>query len=217
MRVLVVGATGLLGQALVRELLASADRHAVIALVRQRAWLPPEQCRACAEVEEGDAESASVVRSALNHRPDVVVIAVGESTLFGAQHVREKVTKAFVNAMNEMGCSAKLVVVSSVGAGNSLLHVPWPNRLYVQAARRRAIRDHEAQEKIVSASLPSHQWLVVRPTLLKDRPGQRSYVIGTEGTLSSSSISREDVAQFIVEHVEGTAAPMYGKFVSITS
>ena len=63
--------------------------------------------------------------------------------------------------------------------------------------------DHERQEQLVRES--GLDWVIARPTRLKDGPARGQYVRKTDIEPVPGSISRADVAAFLVEACETDA------------
>lgn len=141
-----------------------------------------------ARIVAGDATDADVLREAI---AGAVVVTVGGAK--GVENQRATVTKAVLAAMEDVGVR-RLIVQSSLGAGDSGAQMPAPLRVLMNAVLAKPLADHNAQEAAVFAS--DLDWTVIRPTGLKDKPATgtwRALEVSDEGTLSGS-IPRGDVA-----------------------
>lgn len=118
MRILVIGATGGTGQAIVREALARG--HEITALVRSRA--KAAALLAGASLEEGDARDPVVLSRALDGC-DAVISALGtrKISLFKPVTLMSDATRALVSSMEKQGV-ARLVCITGLGAGDSAGH-----------------------------------------------------------------------------------------------
>lgn len=143
-----------------------------------------------ARIVAGDATDADVLREAITGAGAVVVTVGGAK---GVENQRATVTKAVIAAMEDVGVR-RLIVQSSLGAGDSGAQMPAPLRVLMNAVLAKPLADHNAQEAAVFAS--DLDWTVIRPTGLKDKPATgtwRALEVSDEGTLSGS-IPRGDVA-----------------------
>ena len=194
MNILVVGATGGTGQAIVRE--ALAKRHEVTALVRSRekaaALLPG------ARLEEGDARDQAALSRALDGC-DAVISALGTRKIRPFQQVTlmSDATRKLVSAMEKQGAS-RLVCITGVGAGDSAGHGGFAYDWLIKPILLRSIyEDKDRQEAVIKDS--GLDWVIVRPTVLKDKPatGRIRATIDLDG-FHGGEISRADVATFVV-------------------
>ena len=122
-------------------------------------------------------------------------------------------TKAAIEAMRRAGVR-RLVVQSSLGAGDSGQQLPQPFRLFAKVALAKPIADHNAQEDAVRAS--GLDWTIVRPPGLTDQPATGEWLaleVGDGGTLNGR-ISRADLAAFILASLDSDAA---GREVGVSS
>lgn len=146
----------------------------------------------------GDAADSAVAAEAVAGA-DAVVITVGGTK--GVTRQRAAVTRAVVAAMQEAGVR-RLVVQSSLGAGDSASQLPGPVRLIARLVLAQPLADHNEQEAAVTAS--GLDWTVVRPTSLTDKPptGQwHALEVGDEGRLGGS-VARGDLAALIISILE---------------
>lgn len=158
----------------------------------------------------GDATDPKVAEEAIAGA-DAVVITVGGSK--GSPRHRTDVTKAAIEAMRRAGVR-RLVVQSSLGAGDSGQQLPQPFRLFAKVALAKPIADHNAQEDAVRAS--GLDWTIVRPPGLTDQPATGEWLaleVGDGGTLNGR-ISRADLAAFILASLDSDAA---GREVGVSS
>ncbi|WP_308493568.1 NAD(P)-dependent oxidoreductase [Microbacterium terrisoli] len=168
--------------------LAAHAGHEVTAL--SRSGTAPAGVRAIA----GDAADPAVVQDAIAGA-DAVVVTVGGAK--GVTRHRAVVTASVIQAMERAGVH-RLVVQSSVGAGDSGVLMPVPLRLLMKAALAGPLADHTEQEAAVRRS--SLRWTIVRPTGLTDRAGTGSWQaleVGEPGKLGGS-IPRDDVAAYLL-------------------
>lgn len=191
MRVLVAGATGTLGRALVDAALAAG--HEVVALARR-----PDAVRArLAGVRAADVTRPEQLRGACDG-VDVVVSAIG---LVGKAAMRSKLTHEQVdhegnrNLLREAEGAGvrKFVYVSAV-------HAEDPQGVPLLEAKQRFERDLKASRL---------DWLVFRPTALYDEIADGIFeqarrgvvVLAGDGLARVAPLSAEDCAHAIVERL----------------
>lgn len=169
--------------------LAAEAGHEVSAL--SRSGTAPEGVRAIA----GDATDPRVVQDAVTGA-DAVVITVGGAK--GSPRHRATVTRAVISGMEQAGV-ARLVVQSSLGAGDSGALMPAPLRLAMKGVLAAPLADHNDQEDAVIRS--ATRWTIVRPTGLTNKPATgawRTLQAGEKGYLGGS-ISRDDLAAYLLK------------------
>lgn len=193
MKILVIGATGGTGQAIVREALAKG--HDITALVRSQAKARP--LLPGIEMVEGDARDRAAVARALSGC-DTVISSLGTREITQRKvTVMSDATRALVVAMNERGVR-RLVCITGVGAGDSAGHGGFVyDRLIKPMILRTIYQDKDRQEAIIRAS--DLDWVIVRPTVLTDKPatGQVHATVDLRG-IHGGEIPRADVAAFVV-------------------
>ncbi len=143
----------------------------------------------------GDATDPAVARQAVEGA-DAVVVTVGGAK--GVKRQRTAVTRAVITAMTGVGVR-RLVVQSSLGAGDSGVQMPLPLRLLMKVLLAAPLADHDEQEAAVRAS--GLDWTIVRPTGLTTKPGTgrwRALQVGEPGHLGGT-ISRADLAAYLLE------------------
>jgi uncharacterized protein YbjT (DUF2867 family) len=178
----IIGGSGGTGAELAS--LAQAAGHDVTVL--SRSGRAPAGVRAIA----GDATDPDAAASAVSGA-DAVVVTVGGAK--GVAHQRTAVTRTVITAMQKEGVR-RLIVQSSLGAGDSGKQMPAPLRLIMQVVLAKALADHNEQETAVKAS--GLDWTIVRPTGLSNKePAGRWKALNTgdKGTLGGT-IPRRDLA-----------------------
>jgi kynurenine 3-monooxygenase len=190
MRVTILGATGGIGGAALREALAAG--HEVTALVRDPGKLGAVP--AGVQVEVGDArDPQAVARAAAG--ADGVISAIGGSSLGRSTLVTDCGT-AIVAALPP---GTRLLAVSTVGAGASASQMPLPVRTVLGVVLRNAIADHEGQERAIMAS--DLDWTIARCVGLTDDPPRGTVHVLTEGRVGGSRVARADVAAWLVANL----------------
>lgn len=105
-----------------------------------------------------------------------------------------------IDAMKSSGVK-RLVVLSALGTGESRnLSNFFVDKLIISFLLKVPFADHERQEELVRHS--GLEWVIARPGRLTNGPARRRYVKKVEIEPVPGSISRADVADFLVEGAE---------------
>ncbi|MBK1724625.1 NAD(P)-dependent oxidoreductase [Thiocystis violacea] len=190
MHIALFGATGGTG----RQVLAQAleQGHSVTALARDPTKLTP---RDGLTTIGGDVLDATAVVQCIQGA-DAVICALGSH---GQQTpIEARGTECILTAMHETGVR-RLVVVSSLGVGDSRAQIPWGFRLVMDLLLKRILEAKAEQERLVMAS--GLDWIIVRPGGLTDGPRTSAYRFGVDPTLKSGRIARADVADFMLRQL----------------
>ena len=143
----------------------------------------------------GDATDPEAARAAVEGA-DAVVVTVGGAK--GVRHQRTRVTRAVIDGMKRAGVR-RLIVQSSVGAGDSASQLPGVMGAVTKVLLAKPLADHDEQEAAVRRS--GLDWTIVRPTGLKDADPTGEWLaleVGDAGTLRSS-IPRADLAAYLLQ------------------
>ena len=205
MNIIVFGATGGTGHEVVKQALQQG--HIVTAFVRNPAQvdLKAPNLRLVA----GDVSDAAAVKSALAQQ-DAAVVSLGgrKDTIanictVGTQHV--------ITGLQAHGIR-RILVVTSMGVGDSKSQVPFFFRIIMNTMLKQAFADKETQEQAVRAS--GLDWTLVRPSGLIDAPLTGHYLTGEQISTKQGRIARADVAHFIVQSLQDPLT--FGKAVTVT-
>jgi len=193
MRILIVGATGALGQEAVARGLARG--HEVAALVREsgRAAFPDT-----VEVVPGDVLDRSSMIGAVRGR-DAVICALGTPSPRRATTLLEEGTRNILAAMDEERVR-RFVCVTLLGTGASRANASVFYRGVILRVLSPMLPDKERQEQVVCAS--GLDWVLVRPPRFvtgKARGDLRVLREGEHGRLGH--VVRADLAKFLVDCV----------------
>jgi uncharacterized protein YbjT (DUF2867 family) len=134
---------------------------------------------------------------------DTVIITASATRLSGFKanpNYFSQGTGYAIDAMKTHGVR-RLVVLSALGTGESrpLLNV-FARALLVSFLLKGPYEDHERQEQLVKES--GVDWIIARPGRLTNGPARRRYVKSPAIEPIPSSISRADVADFMVTAAE---------------
>ena len=209
MKILVLGASQGTGALCVKSALAKG--HSVSAFSRSPAKL--DLTHPALTKVAGDFHDAASVRSAVAGQ-DAVIICASPSSLGGIKEKPDyfsRGTKHCIDAMKEHGVK-RLVVLSAHGVGESKSAASWLQRtLLIGGLLKGFFRDHEVQERMTRDS--GLDFIIARPTRLTNGKAKGKYVRTAELISVPATISRADVADFLVEACESTA--LVGKCVQI--
>lgn len=186
MRIVVVGASSGTGREIVAQ--GVARGHAMVAVSRRGCGV-----EGALDVR-ADARTPEALTPALEGA-DAVVVTVGGAS--GSGRNRTEVTRGVLAAMAASGVR-RIVVQTSLGVGDSGVHLGAVGRVFASLVLRAALADHEEQEALVRAS--GFDATFVRPGGLTDGPASGQVAVGEEGALTPR-IARGDVAAFILDRV----------------
>jgi putative NADH-flavin reductase len=208
MNVLVIGAAGRSGEALVNEALASG--HKVTALVRGAA----KYKKANVSVVAGDVLDAEAVNVAVAGQ-DAVIDALGGKTPWKVTTMETNAARNIVDAMQRNGVR-RLLKISVVGAGESVKNAGFFNKhLLMRTFLRGLLVDKAGMEAEIQAS--NLDWTLVRPPMLTDREKTGvTRVLSTESGDKAHKIGRPDLAAFMVQQLESSRYVRHAVTVTTT-
>jgi putative NADH-flavin reductase len=195
MRVLVLGATGGVGQLVVEEALRRG--HDIAALVRH-----PEKLGALASrirAVEGDAlHGEAMSRTVAGQDAVLYVVGAGnvrKTTLFSES------TRLLLAAMTQHGVR-RLISVTGVGAGETKGHGGFLyDRILYPLFTKGVYADKDVQEGLIERS--GLDWTIVRPAPFRARtpPGSLQVVTNVAG-VTLTKVSRLEVARFLLDELD---------------
>jgi uncharacterized protein YbjT (DUF2867 family) len=198
MKVLVVGANGGSGRAVVRHLVGNG--HDVTALVRQRLTVVPPA--SSLRYVDGDVTDPNAVDRAVAGQ-DAVVVTLGirenalRVRLCGSastpMNVRSLGTHHVITAMRRHGVR-RLLVQSSYGVGATRDRLPISYKAVFALLLKPQIKDTELQELEVRGS--GLDWTIVQPVSLSDLPFDEPPFASPTGETRSMRVSRDQVGRF---------------------
>lgn len=198
MRVVIFGATGFTGNAILKEALAQ-DNHVTI-LVRNKSSISSNDKRLT--VVEGNVLDRKKVSEVLENQ-DAVIECLGSR----GKDTRPTtlVSEAIKVIVEEMGKSnvRRLLAMSNVGAGNSIRYNPWyfTNFIlpYFLKWLKVVIDDKNRMEPIIMNS--GLDWTIVRCPNIVDKPAKGTYRATLDGKGLKLSITVGDMAKFMVRQL----------------
>jgi uncharacterized protein YbjT (DUF2867 family) len=151
---------------------------------------------------KGDFHQRESVEEAVRGH-DAVIVTASSTSLKGFKENPTYFslgTGYVIGAMKAHGVR-RLGILSALGTGDSvvLLNIVV-RKLLASFLLKAAFEDHDRQEKLVRAS--GLDWVIARPGRLTNGPARKKYVAKSAVERVPSSISRADVADFLVTAVE---------------
>ena len=208
MKLLIIGASRGIGEALLQEALKEGHQVRVLARDPEKIDTTDESL----EVVEGDVRDLEAVSSAVRDM-DVVCSCIGVPITFKPVDLFTVAARNLVQAIEQQP-GLKLIAVTGIGAGDSKGHGGFLyDSIFKPLFLRTVYDDKDREEEIIMAS--SIEWLIVRPAGLTNGPRTGKYRVITdlEGSVATR-ISRRDVADFILsEMVQPT---QFGKTPLVT-
>ena len=191
MKILVIGAAGKTGGAIVKQ--AQAEGHTVTAYVHDAKEFTTDGVR----VIEGDVLDAAVLDGAVEGQ-DAVLDALGGHTPWKQTSLDANAARNLITSMHKHGVK-RLLVVSAIGVGSTAELVPsWYEHLILPTLLRGAMKDKAEMEPMVEAS--GLEWTLVRPGHLIDGEATGKVHVFEEGKGEiAHKITRADVAAFMLE------------------
>jgi uncharacterized protein YbjT (DUF2867 family) len=198
MKILVLGASQGTGALCVKAALAKG--HLVSAFSRTPAKL--ELSHPALTKIAGDFHDAASVRSAVAGH-DAVIICASPTSLSAIKDKPDyfsRGTKYCIDAMKEHGVK-RLVVLTAHGVGATKPAASWFQRTFlIDRLLKGFFADHDVQERLTLES--GLDFVIARPTRLTNGPAKGKYVRTAEVVSVPGSISRADLADFLVESCE---------------
>jgi uncharacterized protein YbjT (DUF2867 family) len=201
MNILVIGASQGTGALAVRAALEKGHRVTAFARSPNKLALDDPKLR---KVTGDFHQAASVEAVVAGHDAVIVTASATALSAFKENPLYFSQGTGYAIAAMKKAQVKRLVVLSALGVGESrkLLN-PILRGLMVGFLLKVPFEDHERQEKLVQAS--GLDWVIARPSRLTNGLAHRRYVKKTVIESVPGSISRADVADFLVEGCEVAA------------
>jgi uncharacterized protein YbjT (DUF2867 family) len=194
MKILIIGASQGTGAEAAKNALERG--HAVTAFARSPQKLVLEHAQLTRV--QGDFHQADSVAKAMPGHDAVIITASAVKLKAFKENPNyfSQGTRYTIEAMKQHGVK-RLSVLSALGAGESRKLMGWfLDKVMVSWLLEIPYRDHERQERMVMDS--GLDWVIARPGRLTNGPARKSYVTEVEVKPIPKSISRADVADFLV-------------------
>ena len=197
MKIAIIGATGQTGLEFIKQALERG--HNITALVRS-----PEK------ITVSD-DNLRVIKGDIYNRDDICRAVAGQEAIFIAlgtgkspikSSIREDGTRHVIEALQSLQQTSHLLIMSSLGVGDSFRQMPFYWRPVVGYWLRHALEDHNQQEQLVRDSgLP---YTIMRPTNLgsKSATGKIRVTPVPQKTNVMPSVPLADVVAFGLDSLE---------------
>lgn len=199
MKVVIFGATGFSGKAILKE--ALAKNHQVTILVRKRSAILIKDKNLT--IVEGNVLDRHVVNDILQGQEAVIqCLGVGGKGGRGDGKPTTFVSDANQIIMQEMQKQGvqRLIAMSNIGAGNSLMFLPWLFRKivlpYFMSWLQMIVDDKNRMEPMIINS--DLDWTIVRCAGIVDKPAKEKVTATLDGKGLKFTITLGDLATFIV-------------------
>ncbi|RMF98578.1 MAG: SDR family oxidoreductase [Gammaproteobacteria bacterium] len=193
--ILLIGATGGTGRAVLRQGLARGLR--ITALVRDPARLTDHDNRL--RVVPGDLLRRDSLDPAFAPRPAVVICAAGVYS----RRPDDRLSRGTANLLDAMQSAGtpRLVCVSSLGAGDSAGQGNLPARLIQRLFLSEVLADKTRQEALIRAS--GLDWTIFRPPQLTNAPDRGPALVCWTGNAPGQPVnwrlSRATLARLLLD------------------
>ena len=199
MKIVVFGATGIVGKAVVDEALRKGHEVTVLTRDARKVTTRHEHLH----IVEGNVSDKNVVRTVLKGQEAVVqTLGIGGKGDGKPTNVVSEANKIIMTEMEQMNIK-RLIAISVIGAGNSLTFLPWIYRKLVLPLFMKwfqaIIDDKNRMEPMIKKS--GLDWTIVRCTTIKERPATGKINATLDGKGLKFSISAADMAVFIVNQL----------------
>ncbi len=191
MKIALFGATGGTGFQVLQQALTQG--HTIHALVRNPATFA--QTHPNLVVFPGDVRQQQPVTECVAGA-EAVICTLG--TRQGEEPVEVAGTRTILQAMQSHHVR-RLIVVTSIGVGDSKDQVPTFFKLLMKTALRKVMAAKEEQERLVTQS--GLDWVIVRPGGLTNGSLTGRYTFGVEKSIMAGQVARADVADFVLKQL----------------
>jgi hypothetical protein len=203
----------------IRHLAGEPSIQSIHALARAPSKLSASDKALCKTVHTGDALVAHDVEQALAvTKANYVLLATGNGANLGKTDTRQMTGKILATVLCKPAFEhVKVIVISSNGAGGSVIKVGMGIGMLVSTHLRHVLRDHTLQEQEFSTLMD--RTLIVRPTSLSDgKAGKVLVEFGDKDKGPTINADRADVAQWITQEIsKGGSAAFRNRKVNLTS
>lgn len=195
MKLVIFGSTGSIGSHVVKQALEAG--HTVTAFVRKPDKLNLQHPDL--SLFTGDVMNPALVEEAvIGHEAAICILGSGKKL---SGNVRSQGTKNVIQALEKAGVK-RFICQSTMGTGESWgnLNFYWKYIMFGFILRK-VFADHQIQEKYVRQS--DLDWTIIRPAAFIDGDRTGKYRHGFPGSdrTSTLTISRPDVADFILKQL----------------
>ena len=202
MKIIIFGATGFSGQAILEE--AVRQGHEVTVLVRDASKIHNKKKNV--KIVEGNVLEPAVVSSVLHHQEAVIqCLGVGGKGDGKPTTFISDATKVFVDEMQKQNIK-RLIAMSNVGAGNSITFQPWFFTKFILPYFMKwlkvIIEDKNRMEPIIMNS--NLNWTIVRCPNIVDKPSKGACNATLDGKGLKMTITLPDLSRSMVDQLKET-------------
>ncbi|MEM6614569.1 MAG: SDR family oxidoreductase [Cyanobacteria bacterium P01_C01_bin.72] len=195
MKLVIFGSTGSIGSHVVEQALEQG--HTITAFVRNPDKLNLQHPNL--QIFTGDVMNpAAVEQAVIGHEAAICILGSGKKL---SGNVRSLGTKNVIQALEKAGIK-RFICQSTLGAGDSWSNLDfyWKYIMFGFILRK-VFADHQIQEEYVRQS--NLDWTIIRPAAFieGDRTGKYRHGFPGSDRTSSLTISRPDVADFILKQL----------------
>jgi len=199
MKVVIFGATGFSGKAILKE--ALSQQHQVTVLVRNKSSILVQDQNL--KIVEGNVLDKYTVAEVLKNSDAVIqCLGVGGKGNGKLTTFISVATKIIVEEMEKQQIK-RLIVMSNVGAGNSVSFQPWIFTKiilpYFMKWLKVLIDDKNRMEPIIMNS--ELDWTIVRCPNIVDKKPKRNVLATLDGKGLKLAVTLGDMAEFIVQQL----------------
>lgn len=203
MKIILFGATGYSGRAILAEALQQG--YEVTVLVRNASKIQSQHPNLT--IVEGDVLDESVVASVLKHQEVVIqCLGIGGKGDGKPSTFISDATKIMIDEMKKQQVH-RLIAMSNVGAGNSVAFQPWffTNLIlpYFMKWLKVIIEDKNRMEAIIMNS--ELNWTIVRCPNIVDKSAKGTVTATLDGKDLKLSVTLTDKAAFIVNQIRSSS------------
>jgi putative NADH-flavin reductase len=201
-RILILGATGRTAKHAIPFALAQGYR--VVALVRNPAKISVKSD--CLTILTGLPTDIDDIRKAMKGCDTVLSLLSpltrGEAISFrkiDAPRILERSMNNVLQVMNEYSVK-RILILSSVGVGDSWKYTPWYVKLLVKLTNFKVIfADHKEQESLIQAS--GTNWTIARPVGLNENETIGTLAVTYDHIPKPFRMSRKLLAKFFIDNL----------------
>jgi putative NADH-flavin reductase len=196
MKVLLIGASGLLGQEVIKR--STHYGHAITAMVRDTKSY--QRVGSEARLVSADVLQPSSFKEAINGQ-DAVICSLGIGLTFRHVTVFSEGTRNLLDIAGKEDMPPRLIVVTGIGAGESRGHGGFLYDKIIEPTVLRTIYEDKDRQEAMLKDSTAH-WIGVRPGTLTNDPARGEYrvLIDLNG-ITVGKIARADVADFLLKQV----------------
>lgn len=199
MKIVVFGATGIVGKAVVNEALKKGHEVTVLTRNARKVTIRHEHLH----IVEGNVADKIVIRTVLKDQEAVIqTLGIGGKGDGKPTSIVSEANKIIMTEMEQMNVK-RLIAISVIGAGDSLTFLPWIYRKLVLPLFMKwfqaIIDDKNRMESMIKKS--GLDWTIVRCTTIKERPRKGNIRVTLDGKDIKFNITAEDMATFMVKQL----------------